>query len=127
MLLAFPVRRELQLAAAAAVCHLHNTHGGDAHAAFAIAEEGAAEAGAAAFSRQQLVAGIGQRPVAKAAKGEMSTQEEMLAAVRMMAQLIDRFDVEDERRTYWWNRDGAHTASRLRSAFWFVLQAGGQQ
>lgn len=114
VLLAYPVRRELQQSAARTIWRLHSLPGGS------VRREHAPAADAVLVQRLAMESS----PEAAAEQAQpAATAEELGAATAAMAQLIDAFDVTDERLSFWWNRDGARAAARLRRHFGFVLRA----
>lgn len=115
MLLAYPIRRELQREAAAILWRLYSQPGCECLQAAAPAAD--------VVQMQRLALEHGSSKAAAEARQPAATVTELKAEVAAMARLLDAFDVADEQRSYWW-RYGTHASTLLQRHFGFVVRAG---
>jgi hypothetical protein len=119
VLLAYPMRRELQREAAGVLWRLDRQPGCEhIHASAPLAD---------AIQMQRLAMEHGSLQAAAQAGQPAATVTELKAEVAAMARLLDAFDVADEQRSFWWIRDGTHASALLQRHFGFVLRAGQRQ
>jgi hypothetical protein len=114
VLLAYPIRRELQREAAAVLWRLHSQP--------SCEQLQAATPAADAIYMQRLAMVHGSSEPTAQARQPAATMQELKADVAAMARLLDAFDMADEKRSYWW--DGTHALALLQRHFGFVLRAG---
>jgi hypothetical protein len=117
VLLGYCIRGELQRSAASAIWRLRDLLGSRFY------QSAAPAADVVLVQRLALERGSSEAATEDCRQPAV-TQEALSAEVAAMARLLDAFDVTDERRSYWWNRDGTHAAGRLQRHFGFVLRAG---
>lgn len=116
VLLAYPVRRELQRGAANVIWRLHSQPA----CTFLQAHAPAADV----VLTQRLAMDCSNSEAGRQARVAEATVEQLWRGLAAMVRLLDAFDVTDEQRSYWWSRDGAHATSRFQRHFGFVLRAG---
>ena len=117
VLLAYPMRRELQREAAVLLWCLHSQPSCKHIQAAAPLVD--------AIQMQRLAMEHRSSQAAAQALQHTATVTELQAEVATMARLLTAFDVADEQRSCWWIRgDGTHASALLQRHFGFVLRAG---